>query len=157
MKSVEPIYQRVMQRWAIDEADARRYLRQLVLSQPQRLGTDAFLGRLRLPLAEFGRRVRQERREEVALTQRMREDGAKAMAQATAERIMARNSSNDQMSRKSAPMQLNPMRQQRRKDLCLRRFSPLQKPFEGAPGNSARSAVSVNRHILQQFSPRHLS
>lgn len=91
MKSVEPLYHPVMQRWAADEADARRYLRQLVLSQPQRLGPDTFLDRLPLPLAEYGRHVRQERRETLARMHRVRDDAAKAAAQAMVERIAARD------------------------------------------------------------------
>jgi hypothetical protein len=86
----DPIFERVMCRWAKDPDGAKLYLGKVVVQEPARAGSDAFLSRLPLPLAEHGRQARDAHAAKVARTARDKVEADEAREQAEVARKLAR-------------------------------------------------------------------
>lgn len=79
-----------MHRWAKDPDGAKFYLGKVVVQEPARAGSDDFLERLPLPLAEHGRQARDAHAAKIARTARDKAVAAETRQEAEAARKEAR-------------------------------------------------------------------
>lgn len=86
----DPIFKRVMRLWTIDPDKAKLYLGKVVVQEPERAGSEAFLNQLPIPLAEHGRKIGDVHAAKVLRTARDKAEAAEARQQAENARKQAR-------------------------------------------------------------------